>query len=88
MKKIIYCVLVVIMMLVLCGFGNRSIGGNYTFTHIHISDTVEGYCAEVKKWYNSKIGIEALTEEFGSLFCSEGTYFLFEDGDVCPFCQE
>ena len=87
MKKIIYCVLVVIMMLVLCGFGNKGIGfGNYTFTHIHISDTVEGYCAEVKKWYNSEIGIEALTEEFGSLFCSEGTYLLFEDGGVCPFC--
>ena len=89
MKKFICLILVVIMMLALCGCGNQSIGfGNYTFTHVHITDAVEGHCAEVNKWYSAETGIELLTEEFGSIFCSEGTYLLFGDNSDCPFCQE
>lgn len=89
MKRVICLILVMLIVTSLCGCGNQSIGfGNYTFTHVHITDAVEGHCAEVNKWYSSETGIELLTEEFGSVFCSEGTYLLFGDSSNCPFCNE
>ena len=88
MKKIICFALVIIMMLTLCACGNQSIGlGNYTFAHIHIDDNINSYCAEVEKWFDVDRGIEIKTKEFGSIFCSEGTYILFENGNDCPFCE-
>lgn len=72
-----------------CGFiGNQSMGwGNYTFEHVHFSDSIESHCATVEKWYESSPGIEVKTTEYGPMFLSEGTYFLFRSGDSCPFCS-
>ena len=56
--------------------GNQSLGmGNYSFTHIH---------ATVKSWHDNEQGIEVDTEEYGAIYCSEGTYILFED-NTCPY---
>ena len=89
MKKVI-CVLFSVLMLVsLCACGNENWGiGNYTYTHVHIGDGTENCCAEVVSWHDNELGIELHTKEFGSIYCSEGTYFLFEDGTKCPFCRE
>ena len=90
MKKVIaiICLLVTITM-TLVGCGNENWGfGNYTFRHVHISDSVGGHCAEVNSWHDNERGIELHTKEFGNIYCSEGTYFLFEDQSGCPFCGE
>lgn len=90
MKKIITLILVMIMACVLlAGCGNENWGvGNYTYTHVHIGDGTEGYCAAVKSWHDNELGVELHTDEFGDIYCSEGTYFLFEDGVKCPFCSD
>ena len=88
MKKICAILLVLVMILGLTACGNENWGfGNYTFRHVHISDGVSGHCAEVNSWHDNERGIELHTEEFGSIYCSEGTYFLFEDQSGCPFCE-
>ena len=64
---------------------NRS-WGCYDFRHIHIFNGVEGHCATIEKWYeNEGAGIEIKTAEWGNVFCTEGSYILFETND-CPFC--
>ena len=77
--------LIIIMVLGFSSCGNQSLGmGNYSFTHIHIGDAT-GYCATVKSWQDNEQGIEVDTEEYGAIYCSEGTYILFED-NTCPYC--
>lgn len=81
--------LVLVLTLALVGCGNMSLGlGEYTFTHIHFSDELEAHCATVDKWYDNSNGIEVNTDEYGSIYLSEGTYFLFEDESDCPFCGD
>jgi predicted small secreted protein len=93
MNKIIRIVVVIAAVLALaisltaCGNENWGIG-NYTFTHVHIGDGVEGHCATVSSWHDNDLGVELHTNEFGSIYCSEGTYFLFEQSSDCPFCKE
>ena len=89
MKKIVCILLVCLMALSLCACGNENWGfGNYNFTHVHVSDGVNGYCATIKSWHDSERGIELHTEEFGNVYLSEGTYALFEYGQNCPFCNQ
>ena len=89
MKKVICVLFSVLMAVSLCACGNENWGiGNYTYTHVHIGDGTENYCAKVTSWHDNDLGIELHTREFGSIYCSEGTYFLFEDGTKCPFCRE
>ena len=89
MKKALSLLLALVLCLSLCACGNENWGiGNYTFTHVHIGDGVEGYCAEVSSWHDNSVGVELHTKEFGSIYCSEGTYFLFESNTNCPFCGE
>lgn len=88
MKKLICLFVCVLLVLCLGACGNENWGvGNYTFTHVHVSDGAEGYCAEVSSWHDNDLGVELHTNEFGSIYCSEGTYFLFESGSNCPFCE-
>ena len=89
MKKLIALILVLIMVLALSACGNRSIGfGNYSFKHVHFTDAVGGHCATVEKWYESEgSGIEVKTTEYGAIWCSEGTYIMFESGERCPYCD-
>ena len=90
-KKITAIITLLAVLLVLTvgltGCGNENWGfGNYNYTHVHIGDGFEGHCATVSSWHDNDLGIELHTHEFGSIYCSEGTYFLFEDGKDCPFC--
>lgn len=91
-KRIVSIIAIVLMVAVLGCFltacGNENWGfGNYTYTHVHTSDGSEGYCATVNSWHDNDMGIELHTKEFGSIYCSEGTYLLYENGDKCPFCK-
>jgi hypothetical protein len=89
MKKIMFCVICVVVLAAGALSGcNKSYGlGEYNFTHVHIGDGENGHCATIKKCHDNESGIELKTEEFGSIYCSEGTYILFEDGSNCPFCE-
>lgn len=88
MKKLLAITLVIIMTLSLCACGNMSMGlGTYDFTHIHFSDSLEGHCVDISKWYDDSTGVEILTVDGGSIFLSEGTYIMFSDSDCCPFCD-
>ncbi len=79
--------LFICLLLNLTGCGNENWGiGNYTFTHVHFSDGVEGKCATVSSWHDNELGCEIHTKEYGSIYLSEGTYFLIEDGTKCPYC--
>jgi predicted small secreted protein len=86
MKKLIVIVIALCLMLALAGC-NRAIGpGNYVFRGIHVSDC-SGNARDltVKSWHDNETGIEINTEEVGSIFCSEGTYILYEG--QCPICS-
>lgn len=89
MKKIICMALALIMMAcMLCACGNENWGfGNYNWKHVHFSNAVEGHCATISSWHDNEAGIEIHTNECGSMFLSEGSYILFEDGTKCPFCN-
>ena len=89
MKKVDVLVLLLIVVLALAACGNRGYGfGNFSFEHVHITDAVGGHCATIGKWYESDgTGIEMKTKEYGAVWCSEGTYILFESGERCPYCN-
>lgn len=82
----LFCLL---MICALSSCGNKAYIsiGELEFKHIHISDNINGYCATVTKWWDNDQGIEVKTAEFGSLFCSEGSYILFSDETKCPYCN-
>ena len=83
MKKIL-TVLFVIILIVLCSCGNR----NYldlehdTYNYIHCIET--GKCYKITSWKNNEIGIKVVTEKYGNMYFSEGTYILIEND--CPVC--
>lgn len=84
---IVLALCMALWMCVLTGCGNENWGfGNYDWQHIHFSDAVGGHCATISSWHNNETGIEVHTEEYGSMFLSEGSYILFES-DNCPFCN-
>lgn len=90
MKKVLCAFLIVIVVLLCClpSCGNQSLGfGNFTFEHVHFSDAINGYCATIEKWYDNEQGIEVKTKEFGSMYLSEGSYILMENGTRCPYCK-
>ena len=89
MKKIIAVVFVIVICLSLCACGNENWGfGNYTFAHVHFNDGVTGVCADVNSWHDNELGCEVHTSQFGTLYLSEGTYILIENGNSCPFCSK
>ena len=72
----------------LTGCGNENWGfGNYTYSHVHYTDGVEGHCATVDSWHDNEIGCEVHTPE-GSMYLCEGSYVLFEKAETCPYCEE
>lgn len=90
MKKIlalVICLVIITTCLVSCG--NKAIFniGEFSFKHIHFTDMTKGHCATVEKWYDNAEGCEVKTTEFGSIYCSEGSYILFEDASKCPYCH-
>ena len=87
MKKIIVFILAALLAVAMAGC-NMGLGlGNFEFTGVHCSD-FSGNCRDftVTKWYEDDTGIEVKTKEAGSIFCSEGTYILYE-GNKCPICN-
>jgi hypothetical protein len=87
-RMIIFLVAVFALTLALTGCGNENLGfGNYTYTHCHYSDGVEGQCVTVDSWHDNEIGCEIHTPT-GSIYLSEGTYQLYESNKVCPYCGE
>lgn len=86
MKKIIAVFICVMLMFLVCGCGNKALidPGNYEFKKVHIDSYHYSGCFTIKKWHDDTTGIEVKTKEVGSIFISEGNYFLIED--VCPFC--
>ena len=88
MKKIVVMIVAVTMLVVmLTGCGNMSMGfGNFTFDKIHVDTYHYSGCFTIEKWYDSGSGIEVKTKEAGSMFLAEGMYVLIED--ECPFCGE
>lgn len=89
MKKIIAIMSAVMLCATLTGCGNMGLGlGNFTFEHLHFTDKLNAECATITKWYDNENGIEVKTEEFGSMYLSEGSYILIGDENDCPFCGE
>lgn len=87
-RMIIFLVAVFALTLALTGCGNANLGvGNYTFTHCHYSDGVEGQCVTVESWHDNELGCEIHTPT-GGIYLSEGTYQLYESNRVCPYCGE
>ena len=88
MKKMFAVILCVVMLCMVLAGCNENIGfGNFSWKHVHFSDAVGGHCATITSWHDNETGIELHTEECGSMFLSEGSYILFEDGAKCPFCN-
>lgn len=85
MKKIIAVLMILSLMIAMVGCGNMSMGfGNYSFAKVHVDSHHYSGCLTIKEWHNNGTGVEVKTKEAGSLFLSEGTYFLIES--ECPFC--
>ena len=86
MKKAILLFVVLTLTVALCGC-NMSLGcGNFEFNKVHVDTHNYSGCFTVEKWYENGTGVEVKTEEAGSMFLSEGTYFLL--ADECPFCDQ
>ena len=88
MRKIVCIVLIVMLLsLSLSACGNMNMGlGNYEFKHVHFAVGEEEHCADVKSWCDNELGCEVKTEEYGSLYLSEGTYIMIESANNCPYC--
>ena len=88
MKKVIaFILLVVTLTLILTSCGNANLGlGNFTYEHAHIGLGTEGYCVNIESWHDNEVGIELHLTSGSSIYCSEGTYILFNDSKHCPFC--
>lgn len=73
----------------LAGCSNKAIfdPGTFNFTHVHMTDHVEGHCTEIDKWWDNESGIEVRTKAGDGIFLSEGTYQLFESKNACPYCK-
>lgn len=85
---IILCLATIVLPILLRMSGNQRYDwGSYSYEHVHICDGATGVCATVEGWYEDEIGVELKTKEFGSIYCSEGTYILIEGSDKCPFCK-
>ena len=88
MKRVLaIAILVVVLVMTLCGCNENWGIGNYSWKHVHFSDAINGHCATIESWHDNTTGIELHTKECGSMFLSEGSYTLFEDGSKCPFCN-
>lgn len=86
MKKIIAVICLALIIGMLAGCGNMSLGlGNFTFEKIHVDTYHYSGCFTIEKWYDSGSGIEVATKEAGSMFLAEGMYVMIEDN--CPFCE-
>ena len=86
MKRFCLILAIICLASAICGCGNMSLGlGNYSYDKIHIDTHHYSGCLCVEKWYDNSTGIEVLTKEYGSVYLSEGTYFLIS-GD-CPLCE-
>ena len=86
MKKFSLFIILILLITMLCGCGNMSMGvGNYEYKKVHVDTYHNSGCYTVKKWYDASTGIEVLTEEVGSLYLSEGIYIMVEKD--CPFCD-
>lgn len=82
---LLLCILLPIVLL----FSSCNMGvglGKFAFNEVIVSvpGNDKHVCLTVEKWYDDDEGIEVKTKECGQLFCSEGTYILFED--KCPIC--
>lgn len=88
MKKFIAIIMIMLMAFSLCACNENWGFGNYNWKHVHFSDAVEGHCATISSWHDNTTGIELHTVECGSMFLSEGSYILFENGSDCPFCGD
>ena len=86
MKKMLIFVLCAVLLLALTGCNENWGIGNYTFTHCHYSDGVEGQCVTVNSWHDNEVGCEIHTPD-GSIYLSEGTYQLYESNKTCPYCD-
>lgn len=90
MKKFIVILLIVsLLVITLSACGNVNVGfGNYTYTHAYVCTpgNSTGFCCEISSWHNDGSGIELHTTNHGDLFCSEGTYVLFDYAASCPYC--
>lgn len=85
MKSKLKAVTMLASSVLLCSCGNMSNGfGNFTFKGVHIISGNSTVDCHVKSWHDNDVGIEVTTQEFGSLYLSEGTYILFES--KCPIC--
>ena len=85
MRKIFVLIMVLILIGGLCGCNVGMGFGNFEYKKVHIDTHHHSGCFAIEKWYDNETGIEVKTKELGSLFLSEGTYFLV--GKDCPFCD-
>ena len=84
MKKILVICMILVLTSTLCAC-NMSLGlGNLEFDKVHIDTHNYSGCFTIEKWYDNSTGIEVKTKECGSMFLTEGTYFLISED--CPFC--
>ena len=85
MKRIIITSLICALCASMTGC-NENLGfGSYTFRHARISDGTIGQCVTVNSWHDNDLGCEIHTPN-GTIYCSEGTYQLFENQTCCPYC--
>ena len=82
MKKLLLLLTVALSTLTLSACNMDMGWGNYHFTKIHYVPTNE--CFAIISWHDNEMGVEVKTEDYGTLYFSEGTYVMIED--KCPFC--
>lgn len=87
MKKLRLIALICVITIMLAGCGNMDVSGigNYSYKKVHVDTNGYSGCIAIKSWLDGDVGIEVKTEDYGSMYLSEGTYILIED--VCPLCN-
>lgn len=89
MKKFLTLIICIVILSTCLAGCNKAVldPGAFSFTHIHFTDMTEGHCATIEKWWDNEEGIEVRTAEYGAIYCSEGSYILFESANNCPYCK-
>lgn len=79
MKKSIIAAMLAALALTSCGT---------TYKKVHVDTEHFSGCFNISATYFQNEDVKVITEEYGAMILSKGTYILLEEDKECPFCAD